>query len=35
MADCVEKVGARLGEPVYRDDRITVFALAGAKKKSD
>ena len=35
MAACVAKVGARLGEPVYRDDTITVFALAGATKKSE
>ena len=34
MAECVAKVGAKLGEPVYRDDRITVFALA-ARKKSE
>ena len=35
MAACAAKVGAQLGEPVYRDDAITVFALAGARKKSD
>jgi hypothetical protein len=30
MISCVAKVGERLGEPVYRDDQIVVFALHGA-----
>jgi len=29
MAGCASTVGARLGEPVYRDEQIVVFALAG------
>ena len=32
MNACASKVGARLGEPVYRDEQIVVFALA--RKKS-
>lgn len=32
MQACTEKVSARLGPPVYRDEQIAVFALAGAKK---
>jgi hypothetical protein len=30
MPACVAKVAARLGEPVFRDDQITVFELHSA-----
>jgi hypothetical protein len=32
MDACVEKVSARLGSPVYRDEQLVVYALASAKK---
>ncbi|MEO6688214.1 MAG: hypothetical protein ABIS07_03630, partial [Dokdonella sp.] len=28
MSACVARVTARLGEPMYRDDQVVVFALA-------
>lgn len=34
MPACVAKVAARLGEPVYRDDQIAVFALSAASISS-
>jgi hypothetical protein len=35
MAACASKISTSLGQPVYRDEQITVFALAGAKEKSE
>jgi hypothetical protein len=32
MDACVEKVSARLGSPIYRDEQLVVYALASAKK---
>lgn len=34
MPACVAKVAAKLGEPVYRDDQIVVFALSGKSASS-
>jgi hypothetical protein len=35
MQACAAKVSARLGPPVYRDGKIVVFALAGAKNAAE
>jgi hypothetical protein len=34
MTACADKVAARLGAPVFRDDDIVVFALSGAAKNT-